>query len=355
MSKNGFSYYKAETDRFQDIKIKRLKKKYGCDGYAVYQYVLNEIYRVDGSYIRWTEDQLFDCADYWGMNEERVKEIVDYCTEICLFDPIVWKMQCILTSRAIQSRYMDICKLAKKKMYIPLDILLVEPEQPLREPVAMPLFEGTQTTKITGQSTQNAPTKNQNTITSTKPDFQKLPETSGNFLEPSGNLPEEIDKEKKSKEKENKEKSSSILLPTSEKLTGELTEDEARALLSSTLLGRNKSETTVIADDNAIPTAIGQCPPQIEAAARAQKPRNPKGLIDALSPYNLSPRELEEVLKLSEHGEIGNPVWQILGEMHGNKRLKMPRLFLLKRLRDSVGLIAGSSQEHPEIKNKSAS
>ena len=69
MSKNGFSYYKAETDRFQDIKIKRLKKKYGCDGYAVYQYALNEIYRVDGSYIRWTEDQLFDCADYWGMNE----------------------------------------------------------------------------------------------------------------------------------------------------------------------------------------------------------------------------------------------------------------------------------------------
>ena len=44
MSKNGFSYYKAETDRFQDIKIKRLKKKYGCDGYAVYQYALNEIY-----------------------------------------------------------------------------------------------------------------------------------------------------------------------------------------------------------------------------------------------------------------------------------------------------------------------
>lgn len=44
MSKNGFSYYKAETDRFQDIKIKRLKKKYGCDGYADYQYALNEIY-----------------------------------------------------------------------------------------------------------------------------------------------------------------------------------------------------------------------------------------------------------------------------------------------------------------------
>jgi len=58
--------------------------------------------------------------------------------EICLFDPVVWKMKCILTSRAIQSRYIDICKLAKKKMYIPLDILLVEPEQPMKPPVSLP-------------------------------------------------------------------------------------------------------------------------------------------------------------------------------------------------------------------------
>ncbi|UVV60785.1 DUF4373 domain-containing protein [Bacteroides thetaiotaomicron] len=133
MSKNGFSYYKAETDRFQDIKIKRLKKKYGCDGYAVYQYALNEIYRVEGAYIRWTEDQLFDCADYWDMNEARVKEIIGYCAEVCLFDPVMWKTQCILTSRAIQSRYLDICKISKKKSYIPLEILLVEPEQPMRD------------------------------------------------------------------------------------------------------------------------------------------------------------------------------------------------------------------------------
>lgn len=347
MSKNGFSYYKAETDRFQDIKIKRLKKKYGCDGYAVYQYALNEIYRVDGSYIRWTEDQLFDCADYWGMNEERVKEIVDYCAEICLFDPVVWKMKCILTSRAIQSRYIDICKLAKKKMYIPLDILLVEPEQPIKEPVTMPLFEAATAAEPTGQNVPDVSVS----PTTVEPTFEKLPEDFQNFPETSGNLPEKIDKEKKSKEKENKEKSSSIPLPT----IGELTEEEARALLSSTPLGRNKPETTIATGGNTASTTTGKRPPQVEAAAREQKPRNPKGLIEALSPYNLSPRELEEVLKLSGHGEIGNPVWQILGEMHGNKRLRMPRLFLLKRLRDAVGLIAGSSHGDAGIKNKSAS
>lgn len=201
MSKNGFSYYKAETDRFQDIKIKRLKKKYGCDGYAVYQYALNEIYRVEGAYIRWTEDQLFDCADYWDMNEARVKEIIGYCAEVCLFDPVMWKTQCILTSRAIQSRYLDICKISKKKSYIPLEILLVEPEQPMREPVAMPLFEG-------GAGAAEHDTPNQATLAEQK--FRSTPETFQNTPESSGNIPEKTDKEKKIKE--NKRKTKKILL-----------------------------------------------------------------------------------------------------------------------------------------------
>lgn len=317
MSKNGFSYYKAETDRFQDIKIKRLKKKYGCDGYAVYQYVLNEIYRVDGSYIRWTEDQLFDCADYWGMNEERVKEIVDYCTEICLFDPIVWKTQCILTSRAIQSRYLDICKVSKKKAYIPLAILLVEPEQPNKETAQMPLF-GSQGNQM---KVKDAPALQET--------LQSTPEVLENIPECSGDTPEKNDKEKK-----NKTKQTSSTPPM---LSRPLTEEEAKSLLSSTVLGNSVSVST---------DSFRQQSPQVEA--EEEKARNPKGLIDALAPYNFSSRELEEVLTLSKHGEIGNPVWQILSEMHGNRRIKMPRLFLLKRLRDATGLVI-------DTKNRTAS
>ena len=76
MAKQGFSYYKAETDRFQDIKIKRLKKKYRCAGYAVYQYVLNEIYRVRGYCLTFTEDHLFDVSEYWDIEEEEVTAII---------------------------------------------------------------------------------------------------------------------------------------------------------------------------------------------------------------------------------------------------------------------------------------
>lgn len=43
MAKTGFPFYRAETDRFQDIRIKRLKKEFKGAGYAVYSYILNEI------------------------------------------------------------------------------------------------------------------------------------------------------------------------------------------------------------------------------------------------------------------------------------------------------------------------
>ena len=281
MSKNGFSFYRAETDRFQDIKVKRLKKRYGCDGYAVYQYVLNEIFRVEGCYIRWTEDQLFDCADYWDMEETRVKEIVNYCAEICLFDPVIWKNQCILTARAIQSRYLDICKLSKKKVYIPLEIMLVEPEQPMRQPEAMPLFDDVQPDS-TGK---NAPIPAQEP----EPQFQKVPETFRNTQENSG----------------------------------ELSQEEAKLLIASSLKLSATPETSTGGGD------------------AGAKPRNPSLLLSVLKPFNLSPKELEEVLQLARHGEKDNPVWGIINEIKLSSRIKMPRLFLLSRLRGAMGEVVG--------------
>lgn len=45
-NKTGLSYYNVDTDRYQDMRIKRLKKDMGCRGVAVYDYILCEIYRV---------------------------------------------------------------------------------------------------------------------------------------------------------------------------------------------------------------------------------------------------------------------------------------------------------------------
>ncbi len=113
--KVGFHYYPADTDRFQDIKIKRLKKELQCKGFAVYEYILNEIYRVKGCFIVWDESTVFDVAEYWGLEENTVKEIVNYCCAVGLFDKGLYTSEGILTSRSIQSRFIEMSKVAKRK------------------------------------------------------------------------------------------------------------------------------------------------------------------------------------------------------------------------------------------------
>lgn len=113
-TRTGFLYYNLDTDRFQDIRIKRLKKDLGCDGFAVYEYLLNEIYRVRGCFLVWDESTAFDVAEYWGLKENKVNEIVRYCCAVGLFDKALLSNGNILTSPSIQSRYVEMCIRAKR-------------------------------------------------------------------------------------------------------------------------------------------------------------------------------------------------------------------------------------------------
>lgn len=210
MAKQGFSYYKAETDRFQDIKIKRLKKKHHCTGYAVYQYLLNEIYRVRGYMLRFTEDHLFDVSEYWDLEESVITEVIGYCAEIGLFDARLWQEKGVLTARSIQSRYLDICKMCKKTPVIEEELRLVDAEQVAPSPAPLPqLFppEVLPSMRIipkeaapaaapaavsappekavegTGRQALARLRSEEKSVVSE--DFRKLPENSGNFSEES--------------------------------------------------------------------------------------------------------------------------------------------------------------------------
>lgn len=131
MAKAGFPYYRAETDRFQDIRIKRLKKEFKGIGYAVYSYILNEIYRVRGCFLEWDESTAFDVSEYWDLKESQVDEIVKYCCAIGLFDKGLFTNGRVITSRAIQIRYLEMSKLAKRSNFdIPDKICLIPEEMP---------------------------------------------------------------------------------------------------------------------------------------------------------------------------------------------------------------------------------
>lgn len=128
-NKTGFVFYSIDTDRYQDVRIRRLKKDFGCNGIAVYDYILCEIYRVRGCFLVWDESTAFDVAEYFGLKESTVKEIVGYCGVVGLFDKGLLSGGNIITSRSIQSRFIEMCKRAKRqKIEIPKKIILVTEE-----------------------------------------------------------------------------------------------------------------------------------------------------------------------------------------------------------------------------------
>ena len=128
--KKGFEYFSVDTDRFQDMKIKRLKKDMGCQGFAVYEYILNEIYRVKGCFLEWDESTAFDVAEYWGLKESLVQEIVRYCGAVGLFNKALLSGG-IITSASIQGRYLEMCKRAKRSQFkIPEKCRIIPEESP---------------------------------------------------------------------------------------------------------------------------------------------------------------------------------------------------------------------------------
>jgi len=130
-NKTGFAFYNTDTDRYQDIKIKRLKKEFGCDGIAVYDYILCEIYRVKGCFYNWGENEIFDVSEYFGLSEERVTAISNYCSEVGLFDKKTMLKKHILTSASIQRRFLEMCERARRiNSKIPEECLITTEESP---------------------------------------------------------------------------------------------------------------------------------------------------------------------------------------------------------------------------------
>lgn len=292
MNRNGLKYYHAETARFQDIKIKRLKKKYGCEGYAVYSYVENEIYRVEGSYIKFDEDQAFDCAEYWALEEDKVYDIINFCAEIGLFNTQLWKEQSILSSRYIQDSYLQICRRAKKQTAIPdgLAIAAEEGSQP-KAAQNQPLPASAQPAPVeTEAQTQHAG----NQLPQNSAEFRETPQKPANF---------------RAKIIGNKNNP-----PSYSPQRGETMKEEIQETLS-----RIAARTA-----------------QTAPAEQTEKRRNTNGLLYYLEKYHIPQKEAEEILALTRYGEIGHPVWELFQEIDRSRgKITMPGRFLLARLRAS--------------------
>ncbi len=106
--KQGNDYAGWSVDIFDgDKKIDKLLDAKGWKGFGIYFFLCQRAYKTNGYYYEWGYD---DCATTarkmgGGINSGTVKETVDYCLQVDLFDKRLFDEWGVLTSRGIQRRF----------------------------------------------------------------------------------------------------------------------------------------------------------------------------------------------------------------------------------------------------------
>ena len=93
------------TSQLHETKVSDLETVYGCNGYAVYDYIENEIFRTGNHSSYWCKNMLCRVADYWALSPEEVEKIVEYCIQVDLFNAELYTKYHILTSAEIRQQY----------------------------------------------------------------------------------------------------------------------------------------------------------------------------------------------------------------------------------------------------------
>lgn len=126
-TKLGLDYFPHDTHTDEGTALQLLEAEFGLDGYAVYFKLLESIY-AQGYAKQWGEDECLLFAKKMGaVNVPKLSEIIKGCIRRSLFDEGVYNLFQILTSKAIQLRWLE----AKRK-----DVSAIDPKVCLIEQTA---------------------------------------------------------------------------------------------------------------------------------------------------------------------------------------------------------------------------
>jgi hypothetical protein len=103
--KLGLEFFSVDVDMTRNMKIKRLMREFGAEGYASFMYLLSWTYE-KGQFWRYDnlEDVLFGLSEAINIDEGKALRIIQYLLDVGLFDRKSFDNG-YLTSKAIQERY----------------------------------------------------------------------------------------------------------------------------------------------------------------------------------------------------------------------------------------------------------
>lgn len=128
--KKGLNYFPLDVDIFEDRKIRVLMSRYGGNGYAIYVYLLCQIYR-EGYFVKYDDDFKYIVSHDLGINPEEIGEMISFLIERSLFNAKLFESDKILTSISVQKRYQQAIKMRaiKNAVEVNPDYWLLSPEE----------------------------------------------------------------------------------------------------------------------------------------------------------------------------------------------------------------------------------
>lgn len=127
----GFPYSQEDTDIFFDSRIRTLISRFGCDGYALWDYIKQAAYREHGYYVEWDDERKELAAADLYMSVEKIGLILDYLLKRSLLVSKPFNAVTVLTSHGIQSRFQKMARDTKRSYIFRKEIWVLNEEETL--------------------------------------------------------------------------------------------------------------------------------------------------------------------------------------------------------------------------------
>lgn len=124
--KTGLDYFSLDVD--MDDSIELIEAEHGLQGFAIVVKLWQKIYS-EGYYIDWKKDNIMLFSRKINTEETLVSAVVNSCLSRGIFSKELYEEYEVLTSRAIQKRYLTACKQIKRAS-VPLhaELILISSE-----------------------------------------------------------------------------------------------------------------------------------------------------------------------------------------------------------------------------------
>lgn len=301
--KKGLEYFSLESTHFYGLPLKRIRRKYKADGIAVYILLLCEIYSREGYYIRVTDDLVFDLAEDLGFTDEYVRNIIEECCKADVFNRYLYQQHAVLTSHDIQFSYYFTCyKMRRTRVLIDANLSLLSDTdlEQLKMELSTEFEDGTSLLKSSAKrKLQQQPVQvcPQNVTSETL----RKKETKENILIPKSLL--------RDSGEGTSEADGGCTLRMDVPAGGEAEAVEEKKLKLA------EKDTTILPDPHT------PCP--------RGEGRNYTGLVDNLLRFRLEVKDINAILRLSNFGEVGDPVWQAVYDINNSGgRIKQPGKYI---------------------------